>query len=46
MLSRDIDELRTSREEVEKLLAEVVADEPAFGSVLYIEELAIDISSN
>jgi hypothetical protein len=46
VVSMDIDELRFSRDEVEKLLADVLADDPGLHGFLYVEEVPIEISLN
>ena len=44
--SRDVDEWRSSHEEAERVLAEIVADEPELADVLYVTEVELHASAN
>ena len=45
-LSRDVDDFYATREEAEAALAEVVADEPDFEGMLWVEPMAFELSLN
>jgi hypothetical protein len=45
-LSHDVDDWYSTREEAETVLAQVLADEPAFAGVVYVAEVELLASDN
>jgi hypothetical protein len=45
-LSRDVDEWHASREEAQRVLAEMIADEPGLIDELFVEELELETGEN
>lgn len=44
--SKDVDEFFVTRDEAERVLEQVLQDEPDFASVLYVAEIDFELSAN